>query len=153
MNRGQKLTDFEDLCRRRGLALTVQRHAIWQELLARSDHPTADDIYDSVRERVPGLSRTTVYRVLETLVEAGAAQKAFHPDAVARFDPIVERHHHLVCSRCGRLTDVDAAAVQDIRLPRLPGFTVTDYSINFFGVCSQCRKSTPSKGGKTWPKR
>ncbi|HRX84343.1 MAG TPA: transcriptional repressor, partial [Phycisphaerae bacterium] len=59
---------FEQLCRQQGLALTVQRRTILSVLLDSDDHPTADQVYEIVRQRLPGLSRTTVYRVLDTFV-------------------------------------------------------------------------------------
>jgi Fur family peroxide stress response transcriptional regulator len=125
--------------------LTSQRRVILQELSERKDHPTAEQVYESVRHRLPGLSKATVYRVLETLVQAGAARKVFHPKAVARFDPMTARHHHLICQTCGKLVDIDESMIQDIRLTALDvsGFQVTDYTINFTGVCSGCQK--PSK--------
>lgn len=120
--------------------MTVQRRVILDELVRRKDHPTADQIYDSVRDRLPEISRTTVYRVLDTFVKVGAIQKVLHPGAVARFDPIRERHHHLICERCGELFDLRAEAVPDVALPTLAdGFLIEDYTINFSGICSGCR--------------
>ena len=138
----QQGRDFEAECRRRGLALTVQRRTVFEALAGRRDHPTADQVYDSVRDRLPGLSRTTVYRVLDTLVEAGFARKVQHAGGVARFDPMTERHHHLVCESCGRLVDVDDAAVPELRLPRPngSGFRITDYSVSFLGRCGDCAR-------------
>jgi len=75
------ITFYEQKFRERGLALTVQRRVILAELLARRDHPTADQVFAAVVGRVPGLSRTTVYRVLETLVGLGMARKVLHADA------------------------------------------------------------------------
>jgi Fur family peroxide stress response transcriptional regulator len=140
---------LEETLRKQGLSLTSQRRVILEALLGRRDHPTAEQVYESVRDRLPGLSRATVYRVLDTLVEAGAARKVFHPGAVVRFDPMTERHHHLACQICGNLLDLDASAIKDLRLPdvRKSGFTITDYSINFTGVCSGCRESSKT-GGK-----
>lgn len=142
MDARERLARSVSLCREHGLAMTVQRRAILEELVSRRDHPSADQIFDAVGERLPGLSRTTVYRVLEALVRAGAARKVPHPDAVARFDPIVERHHHLLCERCGRLFDLDDSEVRGFVLPRSLGrFVIRDYSINFTGVCAGCRNS------------
>jgi len=138
----ERLARSVNLCREHGLAMTVQRRAILEELVGRRDHPSADQIFDTVGERVPGLSRTTVYRVLEAFVRAGAARKVPHPDAVARFDPIFERHHHLLCERCGRLFDLEDSEVGGFTLPRSLGtFVIRDYSINFTGVCAGCRNS------------
>ena len=137
----ERLTRFEHEFRRRGLPLTTQRRVILEELLDRRDHPTADQIFEAVRERLPSLSRTTVYRVLEALVDVGAARRVLHPDAVARFDPVTDRHHHLVCERCGALVDLDDEAVARIGLPDTGGmgFQITDYSISFTGVCATCQ--------------
>lgn len=126
--------------------MTVQRRIILEELVRRVDHPTADQVYESVRDRLPGLSRTTAYRVLDTLVKVGAIQRVLHQDAVARFDPIRERHHHLTCQKCDQLFDLQPGAVPSIDLTSLgDGFLVEDYTINFSGICSGCRKS---RGGK-----
>lgn len=136
-----RLAAFAAECRRRGLALTVQRRAVYAELADRKDHPTADQVHDALRERLPGMSRATVYRVLETLVEQGFARKVHHPGAVARFDPMTTRHHHLVCDRCGRLVDLEDGAVSAVRLPEAGrrGFEIRDYSISFTGLCRDCR--------------
>jgi len=136
------IAELQEACRRRGLAVTIQRRAVFGELSGRRDHPTADQIYDAVRDRLPGLSRTTVYRVLETLVDTGLARKVHHSGGVARFDPITGRHHHLACEGCGRLVDLDDALVPSLRLPATTGtgFRIKDYSVSFTGLCPACSK-------------
>jgi Fur family peroxide stress response transcriptional regulator len=136
------LADFEGRCRSLGLAVTIQRRAVFEELSGRRDHPTADQVYETLHGRLPGLSRTTVYRVLETLVQAGLARKVQHADAVVRYDPMVERHHHLVCDACGRLVDVDDAAVPALTLPmaRGAGFEIRAYTVSFTGLCTRCHR-------------
>jgi Fur family peroxide stress response transcriptional regulator len=134
------LAAFEQECHRRGLAVTIQRRTVFEELAARRDHPTAEQVYEALHARLPSLSRTTVYRVLETLVETGFARKVHHPDAVARFDPTTERHHHLVCESCGCLVDLDDAVVPPMPLPEAKGtgFRIRDYSVSFSGLCRSC---------------
>jgi Fur family peroxide stress response transcriptional regulator len=138
---GRRLAVFEADCRRRGVALTIQRRAVFSELAERRDHPTADQIYEALHGRLLRLSRTTVYRVLETLVGQGFARKVQHAGAAVRFDAMTERHHHLVCERCGRLADLDDALVPSLSLPdaRKTGFRARDYSISFTGLCKSCR--------------
>jgi Fur family peroxide stress response transcriptional regulator len=136
----KRIQDFEAACRRRGMPLTVQRRTVLETLLERQDHPTADQIFTDVARRLPGVSRTTVYRVLETLVEAGVASKASHLGAASRFDPVTERHHHLVCVGCDKLLDLRAPSLDRLALPRRRGFQVLDYTIQFKGFCAVCRR-------------
>jgi len=105
------LEEFEQRCREQGMPVTAQRRVVLEELLRHDDHPTADQVLEGVRGRMPEISRATVYRVLETLVRLGAAQKTCHPGGVARFDPKTERHHHLVCTHCGKVVDVEDTEV------------------------------------------
>jgi Fur family peroxide stress response transcriptional regulator len=139
---GPRLAAFEAECRRRGLAVTIQRRTVFAELARRRDHPTADQVYDAVRGRLPGLSRTTVYRVLDALVDAGLARKVHHAGGAARFDPMTGRHHHLACEACGRLVDLEDALVPPLRLPQTigTGFRIKDYSVSFTGLCPACAK-------------
>ena len=69
--RQARLAEVEALCRERGLSVTVQRRVIFEVLLGRRDHPTAEQVYDLVIDRIPRVSRATVYRVLDTLVQVG----------------------------------------------------------------------------------
>ena len=139
-----QLGDFEALCRQRGLPLTVQRREILRAVLEREDHPTADQVYDSVKDRLAGLSRTTVYRVLETLVELSVIRRLHHPGAGARFDGKTVRHHHLVCRRCHRVIDVVSPGLDGLELPprQRYGFQIEDYAVHFTGVCAECRRKT-----------
>ena len=133
--------DFERRCREQGLSLTAQRRLVYQCLAGRRDHPTADQVFEETRRALPEISKATVYRVLETLVEVGVVRKVNHPDSAARFDGNPRRHHHLVCTACGRIADVEETGLK-LRIPAgISGgrFKITDYSINFQGVCAPCQ--------------
>jgi len=129
--------------RGRGARLTVQRRVILEALRRRDDHPTADQILADVRGLLPGLSRTTVYRVLDALVRLGLARRVSQPGAGSRFDGRTHRHHHLTCLRCGRIIDYEDPRLDRLPLPRT-GLQVQDYSVQFVGVCAACRR----KGGR-----
>lgn len=139
---GKRLQQFESLCRQRGLPLTVQRRDVLKAILERDDHPSADQLYESVKDRIPGLSRTTVYRVLDTLVELGVVRRLHHPGTGARFDGKIHRHHHLVCRKCGCVIDIETSSLDGLRVPsgERQGFEVEDYSVHFIGVCQECRR-------------
>lgn len=137
----EKLRGLEDGCRKNGLAMTVQRRVVLDALAERTDHPSADQLYDAVRGRLRGISRTTVYRVLETLVGIGVVQKISNPESKARYDANTVRHHHIHCIHCQRIDDVHDPALDLAQLPNDTGtdFTILDYSINFSGLCPDCR--------------
>jgi Fur family transcriptional regulator, peroxide stress response regulator len=149
----EKMKTFEKLCREQGLPLTVQRRVILESLAERQDHPTADQVFEAVAHRLPGLSRTTVYRVLETLVGLGVIHKANHLGSAARYDPNTERHHHLTCLSCHKVIDMEEETVRELALPKgaLKGFEITDYSVHFKGYCGDCskkREKSPPPGRK-----
>jgi len=137
-----KLQLMEERCRKNKLSLTVQRRAILENLSSRTDHPTADQIFASIQHRISGISRTTVYRVLETFVQLGLAQKISNPEAKARFDADTRRHHHAICINCEEVVDIYSDALDSIEVPDIgPGFEMLDYSVNFTGLCRNCRGS------------
>jgi len=138
-----KIGMLESLCRERGLALTVQRRIILENLASRADHPTADQIYEAVKEQIRGLSRTTVYRVLETFVLLGVVTKVSNPQAKARFEADTERHHHLICSCCKSVTDCHDERLDGIEVPMEvgAGFEVRDFSLSITGLCGSCRQA------------
>ncbi len=140
----ENLDHFEALCRQKGVPLTVQRRVVMEALLDHTDHPTVDQVYDEVKDRIPGISRTTVYRVLERLVRLGVARKIHHFDPAARFDANTEHHDHLVCLGCSRVADLKDADFYPARFPdtRPTGFEITDYSVYYEGFCAKCRKDS-----------
>lgn len=136
----EKLQLMEERCRQNKLSLTVQRRAILENLASRTDHPTADQIYAAIQDRISGISRTTVYRVLETFVQLGLALKISNPEAKARFDADTARHHHAVCISCDEVLDVYSDSLNNLELPGTePDFHILDYSVNFTGLCGKCR--------------
>lgn len=142
----QRLREFKKLCRQAGVPLTVQRCAVLEAVLERADHPTADQISEVVKERVPGISRTTVYRVLDRLVDIGVIRRLPHPGPVARFDGKVRRHHHLICKKCNKVIDLESAKLDGLSMPdvQTEGFEIDDFSVQFIGTCAACRQSEAS---------
>lgn len=135
----EKLLLMEERCKKNKLSLTVQRRAILENLSSRTDHPTADQIYAAIQGRISGISRTTVYRVLETFVQLGLARKISNPEAKARFDADTGRHHHAICINCEEVADIYCEELNNISIPDVgPDFHIVDYSVNFTGLCRRC---------------
>ncbi len=148
-----RMEEFERLCRERRLPLTSQRRLVLETILAREDHPTADQLCDAIRVRLPGISRTTVYRILDTLVQTGMITKICHPGSAARFDPKIRQHHHLVCMHCERIIDVESPRLDRVPWPdvRNHGFKISDYRIHFRGTCAGCRRRPRGARRETKP--
>jgi len=142
-----KLQELESICKKHGLALTIQRRAILDILVSRTDHPTADQVFEAVSARMKGVSRTTVYRVLDTFVAIGIAKKVSNPLSKARFDADTARHHHLVCLRCGVVLDLFDAELSNLHLPTgiEDEFRIFDYSITFTGLCASCNEAAHAR--------
>lgn len=143
----ERLRAFEDLCRRSGMAVTVQRRVVLEAILRHKDHPTADQVVEAARERLPGVSRATVYRALDVLVDLGVIRRLHHPGPVARFDGRIGRHHHLICTRCDKVIDLQSAPLNKLTLPEVAveGFEIEDFSIQFTGTCAACRRGAKQR--------
>jgi Fur family transcriptional regulator, peroxide stress response regulator len=133
---------FERRCRDHGVPLTVQRRAILETVLDLASHPTADEVYEAVAAGLPGISRTTAYRSLETLVRMGVITKVSHLGSAVRYDARIELHHHLVCLRCDRIVDFSDARFDALPIPdtSAQGFQVRDFRVQFRGLCRRCRR-------------
>ena len=135
-----KLKRLETLCRSQGIPLTVQRRIILETMAGRTDHPTADQVYDTAKGAIRGISRTTVYRVLDTLVRLGMVVKVSNPEAIARFDADTSPHHHLICLGCGIISDCpdDAAIGLEMPIVTLKDFAVSQVALSITGFCAGC---------------
>ena len=140
--RRERIEVFRRLCRERGERCTVQRRVILETVLEFDNHPAADQISAAVEARLPGIARTTVYRALEHLVRIGVITKACHPGRVARFDPRLEIHHHLVCLRCNDFIDFEDDDLNELTIPDTStfGFEVSDYRVQLRGICQSCQE-------------
>jgi len=137
-----RVREFEELCHQRSIPVTVQRRAVYGALVGVTTHPSADEVYELVKDLLPGISRTTVYRVLDRLVTMGVVNRLPHPSSACRFDGNTQRHHHLVCRDCGEVQDVFDRKYDALPMPtgRHAGFRTEDYSIVFTGLCNGCRQ-------------
>jgi Fur family peroxide stress response transcriptional regulator len=144
----QRLQQFEQAHRESGLPVTIQRAEVFEAILEREDHPTADEVYEKVKTRLPRISRMTVYRILANFVLLGLVNKTCHPGSSGRFDPKIHRHHHLVCLDCGGIIDLEEERLNKVVWPDVQrlGFEIEDYHIDFRGRCAACRQKAKKSG-------
>lgn len=132
---------LREACRRQGIRLTPQRLELLSELLRSKDHPSAEELYRRVRERMPTLSLDTVYRTLATFEQLDLAVRLQVDEGPARFDGTVLRHHHFVCDRCRRIIDFSWPDFDRLPLPEAvaAGGGLAGTRVEVHGVCPDCR--------------
>jgi len=138
---------FMSRCRARGVRLTTQRMAVFRDLSADTSHPTADSVYTAMRETMPSLSLSTVYRILESLERERLIRRVSTNSGVARFDANCDPHQHFICRVCGRMMDFKNKSLSRLRVPPVPfaGFMPEELDIRVVGTCRECRRSDSSK--------
>ncbi len=128
--------------------LTRQRGVILDEIRAMRCHPTACELYDAVRNRLPRISLATVYRNLEILAEKGLIKKITAVGRQKRFDIDPGEHYHAHCIGCGAIMDIPADTEIISRLRNGPSaldkFLVLEAHVEFFGYCLQCTAGNKS---------
>jgi len=132
-----------------GCRLTPQRLALLNALVRAETHPTAEELYARVRETCPTTSRATVYKTLETLQELGEVLELEFRDGSNRYDGVhPHAHPHMICTRCGRISDLHAAELDDVlaRVIRASNFAIRSFRCDFFGLCADCQGLTPDAG-------
>lgn len=120
--------------------LTPQRKVILEELRNTRTHPTADEVYDMVRKRLPHVSLGTIYRNLDFLHTQGLVRKLDKVGSQMRFDAFTDPHLHATCMQCGKVSDLPAEAASVVlRVPKESTFDVQGHWLELFGLCPDCK--------------
>lgn len=129
----------------RSLRMTHQREVILDELNRNKSHPTADELYERIKKKLPRVSLATVYRNLEILSEAGLIKKLEISGRQKRFDWDPGDHDHVFCTKCQRIDNIitPSAPALDVEPEQGKGYQITGCRIEFFGLCPSCRKQHP----------
>lgn len=132
------LRDEESIVRRN----TKQRAVVLEAVREHTDHPTAEEIYSSVRLKDNKISKATVYRNLKELSRTGKVNHIKVPGA-DRYDLRVDLHYHIICTECAAVYDVpvEYEAELDEAAADATGFIVSRHRTVFEGICPECRKS------------
>ncbi|MCB2212209.1 transcriptional repressor [bacterium] len=122
--------------------MTSQRRAVLEVLHDTLDHPTADEVYLRVRDKLPRVSLATVYRNLDVLAELGQVRVIEFPGRPRRYDAMTDLHYHIVCVECGKVVDVHLSQLPDLgaMVARTGAYEVLATRLEFEGRCSECRK-------------
>lgn len=127
---------------------TTQRRIILEELRKLETHPTAAELYELVRRRVPRISLGTIYRNLELLERMGAVRKLGYHGVQARYDGTEQNHLHIQCLHCGRIDDLpDLKMKPPVEInSEIGGYRILGLTTAFVGICPKCKKD---RGGRS----
>ena len=123
------------------LRMTKQRQTILDELCKLKSHPTADEMYQILRKKMPRISLGTVYRNLEILSDCGMIQKIDVGGTQKRFDGNASPHYHIRCIRCNKVEDIDIEPNKKIEntAHHISNYTVLRHHTEFIGICPACQ--------------
>jgi Fur family peroxide stress response transcriptional regulator len=137
----RRMDDLLRRCREAGMNVTPQRMAIYRALLESEDHPSPELLYQRVRPKMPSLSLATIYKSLDALSRLGVVHRVSVAGDRKRYDANVDRHHHLVCTRCHKVVDFYDDALDAVAPPRkLAGFVAHALTVQVMGLCAACAR-------------
>jgi Fur family transcriptional regulator, peroxide stress response regulator len=120
-----------------GFRFTPQRQQVYDVILARRDHPTAEEVFIRAKKQMPEISHATVYNCLDALVKSGLVRQVQLQRGATRFCPNMEDHCHYFCDACGKV--FDAPLQKDSTAMAGPkGFQVDHFDIAVHGLCADC---------------
>lgn len=125
-----------------GYRLTEPRRELAALVAGQEGHFTAAELVDAARARRLGIGRATVFRTLDVFVALGAVERLDLPTgghAYVGCEPA--HHHHVVCSRCGRSTEIEDAGLRSVvrDVERQTGYRVDEHRLELFGLCPACQ--------------
>ena len=137
------LSKFRDVLRQEGLKYTPQRVAIFEEVVKDRGHRECEDIYMALRQNGSHVSRATIYRTMEILVNNEFVRKMVIGDGRARYESKVgsPHHDHLVCTSCGKIVEFVDQNIEDLqnKIAKQHHFKLQQHTHQLFGICRKCR--------------
>ncbi len=140
-------SQFRRVCEQAGLAVTHQRQVIYEVLCSIEGHPSPEDVYARVKQRIPSISLATVYKNLHLFIHSGIFEQVSLHHGSMRVETNQVRHHHLLCTRCKTIHDIDPEVLGLLESPReLPGgFRMERLAVDVLGVCASCQAAQAAR--------
>ena len=117
-----------------------QRDALIEILQSTDTHPTAEWVYEQMKQKFPNVSLATVYRNLKHMIEMGIARELY-TDNSSRFDANMKEHYHFICRKCNKLIDIFPDDENcEITKIKQKGFLIDRYDLSIYGICTECKE-------------
>jgi Fe2+ or Zn2+ uptake regulation protein len=144
MNSGEKTKadlQFNARLATSGFRFTPQRQHVYDVLLQRQDHPTAEEVFIRAKRDMPEISMATVYNCLDALVRSSLARQVKVDRGATRFCPNMREHCHFYCDTCESVFDIDFPEKGSMAVPLPKGFKAARFEIAIHGTCPDCAGS------------
>lgn len=137
-----KIEKYVKILRENDIRMTSQRYAILRNLAAEEKHPTANEIYEDLKDDFPNMSVATVYNNLNFFMQAGILKELPFGDGSSRFDLTNTQHYHAICKNCGKIIDFNYPGLDEVEkvVESLTNFKVDGHSFKVTGLCEDCQK-------------
>lgn len=125
------------------LGLTRQREVVLQVICGEAEHLTANEVFGKAKQLLPSISFATVYNSLRFLKEVGHIAEIQFGNGASRYDAMTSRHDHAICTKCGKLVDMEIELPAEIvrRAARLSKFKLESVELTLRGLCPECKKN------------
>ena len=120
----------------RNKRVTRQRQLVYDCVIDRKDHPSANEVFADLQSS--GIGLATVYRQLSGMVNEGIL-KSFEHSGQIRYDPLVTPHAHFVCTVCDKIWDVDLPEDILLMAPNVSNVDVERLELTWKGICQACK--------------
>ncbi len=136
------MEDSVKLLEDKKIPLTLQRRLILEELMNRSDHPSAEELFNSLRHKSK-LSLATIYRTLETLLTNNLVTEHTQGKNGARYEVAKGQHYHVICLKCQKMEDVFGITIQSLEdeIAKMTSYRIEKHRLDVYGLCPDCRVS------------
>jgi Fur family peroxide stress response transcriptional regulator len=133
-----EIEKIRDRIAKSGLKVTPQRIAVYEALVEINDHPTAEMIKEYIEKKNPSISLGTIYKTLETFVDKELIEKVKTEHDVMRYDPVLEKHHHLYCLKTDSIADyydeeLNTLLKEYFEKKDIPNFKIEDIKLHIIG--------------------
>jgi len=124
------------------LGLTKQREVVLQVIRDAKEHLTANEVFDKAKQLLPSISFATVYNSLRYLKESGHIAEISFGNGASRFDSMTSRHDHAICTKCGKLVDMEIDLPPEIMnfAAEFSQFEPESFELTLRGICPDCNK-------------